>query len=299
MSQRNIYLKTVPVEKHPLFQKLRLFDLSFFDPKNPACWTIRREYNVLPFSQIAAQLEGSDVKHIFIDVGHNETTGERLYVSIFEACHIQKGQTLKIFREEQIKTKIAAGSPIQTLMSTFQYNTEHFSDFTIIEELSVGNNKLILSNQSILTGPKNSQPEFFSRIAAIINCHQTEEEALSEPYTVNVQNRYYFPVHTLISRRTESQLVFSRFNEAIWKNLQNGHVFVHCLAGVHRAAAVVVSHFIWRYYKLGHKYLPSDINEIYASLAKKRKGVAGLSYKKFVIEWKDYLMQETGETKCI
>jgi protein-tyrosine phosphatase len=58
-----------------------------------------------------------------------------------------------------------------------------------------------------------------------------------------------FPVHELgMSINDENQIceIFDMMNEAMWEGLQTGNVVVHCLAGVHRAACVVVTHYLWR-----------------------------------------------------
>jgi hypothetical protein len=55
----------------------------------------------------------------------------------------------------------------------------------------------------------------------------------------------------------------------------------------------VVSHFLWRYYTLGHQ-LPQDIPTIYKSLAARRRGVDPLSYVDIVIEFEKQLKLDHG-----
>lgn len=86
--------------------------------------------------------------------------------------------------------------------------------------------------------------------------------------------------------------VLTKFNEAMWEGLQKGSVVVHCLAGVHRAACVVVSHFLWRYYKQGHTYLSPDIAAIYECLGKRRYGVAPLDYVSLVKQFEEHLKSQ-------
>jgi protein-tyrosine phosphatase len=113
-------------------------------------------------------------------------------------------------------------------------------------------------------------------------------------YNVEAKKFIYFPVHDLLRNRDAREIVetFRNFNEAIWEGLQSGNVFCHCLAGVHRAACVAVSHYLWRYYKLGHTHLTSDIAKIYKSLSSRRAGVAALGYLELVKVWEAHLRSQ-------
>lgn len=63
------------------------------------------------------------------------------------------------------------------------------------------------------------------------------------------------------------------------------NVIVHCLAGYHRSACVTVSHFIYRYYFLGHDSIPFDVIQIYHDLAEIRQGVALLDFGPILEGW--------------
>jgi len=52
-----------------------------------------------------------------------------------------------------------------------------------------------------------------------------------------------------------------------------------------------VSHYLWRYYTLGHKHLLHNIQAIYTHLASIRRGVAPLSYVTLVQEYENILIQ--------
>lgn len=177
-------------------------------------------------------------------------------------------------------------------------------DYTVVEELGVGVNKFLLSSEGVLQAPPanaaHRPPELFNNISLIANCHKKEiSHKQGKGYTVQPKKVVFYPVHALLRTQMDDQKeiiqTFETFNEAIWEGLKEGNVFVHCLAGVHRAAAVAVSHYLWRYYKLGHKHLSSDVNGIYDSLAKRRPGVAPLSYITLVRIWEDHLKKSTQE----
>lgn len=157
----------------------------------------------------------------------------------------------------------------------------------MVDELSVGSHRILLSTHSALLSPMGNHPEnLFGNISVIVNCHQKQQDAPKYHYKAN--NIMYYEIHSLIESGDYIK-IFLEINNAIWRGVQTGNVFIHCLAGVHRAAAVCVSHFIWRYYYLGHTHIPNDIPKIYESLAERRQGVAGLGYEAMVVGFKKYL----------
>jgi len=101
-------------------------------------------------------------------------------------------------------------------------------------------------------------------------------------YSVACPEVHSYPIHSICSFNDSPSQVYLEINEKIWRALQTGNVFVHCLAGVHRAASVVVSHFLWRYHMLGHTYLEKNIDAIYRLLKAVRPGVEPLSYIRYV-----------------
>jgi hypothetical protein len=180
----------------------------------------------------------------------------------------------------------------------YGYNSTGFSsfrDYTIIDELGIGTNKFLLCSENVLTAPPRNaelRPDFlFDNITLIVNCHKKEKPG--RKYTVNSKKVVYYPIHSLLGADDTEEILqtFNTFNENIWEALKEGNVFCHCLAGVHRAACVAVSHYLWRYHKLGHTHLPCDISSIYQSLASRRPGVAPLSYVSLVRTWERHLIQ--------
>lgn len=190
---------------------------------------------------------------------------------------------------------------------SYNYNISvgfSWRDYTIIEELGVGVNKFLLSNESVLQAPPANASlrpaEIFNNITLIANCHKKESTHHSgRGYTVEAKRVIFYPVHNLLRANMKDTAdvikTFTEFNEAIWEALKEGNVFVHCLAGVHRAACVAVSHYLWRYYKLGHKHLSADVPAIYESLASRRPGVVALSYLSLVRVWEEHLRKQTQQ----
>lgn len=229
----------------------------------------------------------------YVDIGFDSTSGERLYADLGTVIK-NRSKKVNIITEKQFKEQNLPSKKI--LVAKYNYGNESWNDYTIIDELSCGANKLCLSNDSILKHKPYGQKQIglqLNGIALIVNCH--EEGVGVSDYFVKPAKVVCHPVHELISwneeKRKFATSVFRTFNEEIWAGLQKGHVFVHCLAGIHRASSVVVSHFLWRYYTLGHQ-LPHDIPTIYKSLAERRRGVDPLSYVDIVIEFEKQLKQE-------
>ena len=46
-----------------------------------------------------------------------------------------------------------------------------------------------------------------------------------------------------------------------------GTVIIHCLAGMHRAPCILVSHILYRYFKKNQKFLEIDFDKIYKNLS--------------------------------
>ena len=105
-------------------------------------------------------------------------------------------------------------------------------------------NKIILSSESVLqtTAPhilESRPPEIFGNISLIVNCHKKEiTHNQGRKYSVDPKKVIFHPIHGLLSKTGDEKeiiQVFQEINEAIWEALKTGNVFIHCLAGVHRA----------------------------------------------------------------
>jgi len=151
-------------------------------------------------------------------------------------------------------------------------------NYDVIPDLSLGiTQKLILCDEATLMRALPDE-RIFEHLTLIVNCH---ENAVSPgKYKVGACAVGKHPsvvcqaVHGWHCRDTAR--INTRNDEiqrAIWENLQEGTVAVHCLAGIHRAACIVACHFLWRHYTLGHKHIPSDPVEIYRRLQAARPAV--------------------------
>jgi len=269
-------------------------DCSFFpdnatminvaDPFEPKTWTVSYGTTKKPFHECVPKTK----EKIFIDIGHDEL-GRRQYVSLVEAT--RHHGTIAMHTEEQVK----AEQSYRTIFARYFYKKGVYNDYTIIEELAVGNHKVILSNASILESRKAlTEPELGSSVALIVNCHQTLADC--PKYAITPEKIVAFPVHCLgcggADDKEQIIEVFTNFNEAIWDALQRGNVVIHCLAGVHRAACVTVSHYLWRHYNLGHTHISVGLGEIYRSLAERRAGVAPLDYISLIKDFAAHLKQQ-------
>jgi len=156
--------------------------------------------------------------------------------------------------------------------------------------------KLIISNEAILLAPpKSRHGPFFDNVALIVNCNL----ASPPPYTVTARKVICHPIHTMSRAKGASDSVLYSINDAIWEGLQTGNVVVHCLAGVHRAACVVVSHALYRHYRLRHTYISNDISALYSKLASIRRGVAPLGYLALVTSFRDSLEKQASEVGSV
>jgi len=225
----------------------------------------------------------------FIDVGFDDL-GRREYVARKDfSSAMESKQPLPIHSEDEVK-QVRRRHPTTVLwMASYCYSSEGFHDYNIVEELCFGSNKLIISNEAILLAPPASrQALVFDNIALIVNCNLPQPP----PYTVTPKKVICHPLHTLSRAQGSSDPIFYSINEAIWAGLQTGNVVVHCLAGVHRAACVVVSHALYRHYKLRHTHISNDIAELYRKLASIRRGVAPLGYLALVSSFRDSLEKQ-------
>jgi len=292
------HARSVDLSLEPLVFKAHLSKARFLvlvDLLNPKKWVLTHTDGIVPYGDFShVQLSTP----IFIDVGFTET-GERLYISLNDANTLlskHSQQMLNMYSEKEVKL-------LDVKILASRYNYKSYSDFTIIDELCIGANKFVLSNESVLTrkwnfshrdGSLDTHP-VFNNISLIVNCHKTETEARDQ-YIVKSKKVIYFPIHTLIgilnSEEKKKKLIeiFNEINTEIWNALKTGNVIVHCLAGVHRAGCVTVSHFLWRNYFLNHKHIPNDVGFIYKSLASRREGVAPLSYAELLLVWELHLI---------
>eukprot|EP01126_Amoeba_proteus_P057165 TRINITY_DN7256_c0_g1_i6.p1 TRINITY_DN7256_c0_g1~~TRINITY_DN7256_c0_g1_i6.p1 ORF type:complete len:298 (+),score=48.42 TRINITY_DN7256_c0_g1_i6:28-894(+) len=274
---------------HSLQHVLRVADLPFFfpsscnllnlvDPLLPETWTYTTDQgNLKPFKTICENIPS---ENWFIDIGHNGR-GERFYVSLNEAHEKESGPLTQYSEQELQKLKIEH----RTVMARYHYKDSN-SHFTIVSELSVGTHKLLLSNALVLLSNIHRSFSELQNVSLIVNCQSVSNR---HTYSVKTEKILAHPIHD-IGQNIESDIeVFMKINVQIWESLQKGNVVVHCLAGFHRAACVVVSHFLWRYHVLGHHFLSNDLNQIYSDLSERRRGVSPLDYIDFLKIFRSHL----------
>jgi len=176
-----------------------------------------------------------------------------------------------------------------------------YRNYNVVEDLTLGpTQRVMLSDENTLTtGVQRNGIKIFNYLALIVNCH--EHEGQSNPGKYNVGSAHpkilYRPIHELMRATPDVRIaVMDEIQKEMWRCLQEGSVAVHCLAGVHRAPTVVVCHFLYRHYVLGHKQVKTDIDQIYRGLRAIRPGVDPLSYRGPIIEtYKDYLVRMSSQ----
>jgi hypothetical protein len=294
----------------------RVSALGLVDHLYPSTWTVTfaSNPNPQPLTSCPDLLAGLGTS-VYFDIGF-DAMGRRRYVSVADAIPVlvrQPPVAIRVLNEGQLP-----GVP-KVYFARRKYGTNEYNDYTVVEDLSVGPNLILLANHDVLlrkyfgfSDDKDSGlvsfarhtalPDVLSNIALIVNCHQPYHS--KEAYTVRPRAVICFPVHQMRKSNgrpmdNDPVTIYDRFNRAIWEALQSGSVVIHCLAGVHRAASVCVAHYLWRYHVLGHKHLPCNIAQIYVNLANIRRGVAPLSYIGLVQEYEQYLLFEAKEKKSV
>jgi hypothetical protein len=274
------HVKRVKLDQHEI-TFLNLIELRY-----PHTWTV-----TLKSKTYKPIVEGKYLQMVscdYIDVGFDDL-GQREYVARSDfSSTMESKQPLPLHTEEAVKDVRRANPKTVVWFATYHYTNEGYQDYHIVEELCWGQNKLVISNESVLTAPLSGRPSVLDNISLIVNCNM----ASPPPYTVKSQRVICHPVHAMSRARGASDFKLAAINEDIWAGLQTGNVVVHCLAGVHRASCIVVSHALFRHYKLKHTHISSDIATIYTKLASIRKGVQPLGYLALVTSFREYLEKE-------
>lgn len=262
--------------------------LNLMDLRYPHTWTVTIKAKT--HKPITEEKYFQMVTCDFIDVGFDEL-GQREYVDRNDfAAAIEAKKPLPIYPEEMVKQVRREKPNTVVWFSTYHYGAG-VQDYNIVEELSCGSNKLIISNESVLTAPLSGKPSVLDNIALIVNCNMPNPP----PYTVKAKKVICHPVHAMCRQRGASDEILEKINQQIWAGLQQGNVVVHCLAGVHRASCIVVSHALYRHFKLKHTHIPGDTYELYARLASIRRGVQPLGYLALVTSFREYLEDLAAE----
>ena len=156
------------------------------------------------------------------------------------------------------------------------------ANYSVCDDLTIGRTcRVLLVDESTLSRGGPHMPPIFNHLTLIVNCHQDASAAQPGKYRVGTAQPgvLYQPVHKLYGAHPDVIVGALRaIVEQMWEALQTGSVAVHCLAGLHRAPAVVACFYLYRVHVLGHRHLPSSVEEIYSRIREVRPSVAPLGY---------------------
>lgn len=170
------------------------------------------------------------------------------------------------------------------------------ANYSVCEELTLGGTqRVFLADEATLARGGAAMPPIFNHVVLVVNCHQDASAARPDKYRLGEARPavLYQPVHKLYGSPAPVVVAALRvIVEQMWQALQRGSVAVHCLAGLHRAPAVVACFYLYRRYILGHTQLPSDISQIYERIRAIRPSVAPLGYLSLIRTFETYAVQQ-------
>lgn len=229
------------------------------------------------------------------------------------ARQLREGSAAKVtvVLEDFVKPKLADGSalvytaqPVQGMVMPTSRPEQSAEDarlcppmslhanYSVCEDLTVGGmQRIMLADEATLARGGAAMPPIFNHITLIVNCHQDASAARPDKYRLGSANPsvIYQPVHKLYGSPPSVVIETLRaIVEQMWQALQRGSVAVHCLAGLHRAPAVVACFYLYRYYILGHENLPFEIALIYDRIRAIRPSVAPLGYIELIRTFERY-----------
>lgn len=258
--------------------------LVLTQPLHPLTYMYEENKSVRKLHEVPVQEwvpQGSDV---YIDIGANDY-GERVWLSLAEVVvrlSLKDPAPLVPVHEHVVTSQRDA---VQW-KAVYPYENACYP-FNVIEALSVRGHSLLLSNADALTADAPRKSSMLSNVALVVNCADSKPPE----YWFSPKRVKCMPLHILARSMPVDGLNARLYktNEQIWEALATGDVVVHCLAGLHRAACLVVTHFLYRSIALGHQYLSSDIAAIYDQLASVRPGVEPLSYFPVAMSFRQWL----------
>lgn len=174
------------------------------------------------------------------------------------------------------------------------------ANYSVVHDLTLGRTqRVILVDESTLARGGPHMPPIFNHLTLIVNCHQDASANRPGKYrTGSAEPKVHFqPVHKLYGEIPNT--IVTRLTDIVvrmWDELQRGSVAVHCLAGLHRAPAVVACFYLYRYYALGHRQLPHNIDEIYGRMRAVRPSVAPLGYIELIKLFQRHMISKHGGT---
>lgn len=175
-----------------------------------------------------------------------------------------------------------------------------YCNYSVIDDLTLGRTqRVMLADEATLARGGQTMPPIFNHLSLIVNCHQDQTANRPGKYRVGSAKPaiVFQPVHKLYgSHPTVVINVLTDVVAAMWASLQKGSVVVHCLAGLHRAPAVVACFYLYRHYALGHTHLPADIEEIYRRMRAVRPSVAPLGYIELIRQFHAHMERSHSPT---
>lgn len=189
------------------------------------------------------------------------------------------------------KKSVKRNMEFRSSPAKFDIREYRWSNYSVIPQLSIGNNKMILCDENTLCS-QLPDDRVFDNLVLIVNCH--ENKCCLTKYKVGTCSTNSPPavichaVHTWSRSFDSINRKCDEIQTAIWQALQNGSVAVHCLAGIHRAACIVACQYLYRHYKVGQKRISANHDEIYRQMIAVRPAVSPaythvlMSYEAFV-----------------
>lgn len=271
----------------PLVVQLDDASLSLPRPLDPATWRVtprRNEEETVSF--LSSSLLADKDAYVSVD---QEEDGQHLYVRLLDA---REGKVVALISEAEVKLRtdailLYARDPATNVTGTGAESSASslwnhpdlaphgaFTNYSVVPWLSLGRTQaLILTDEATLC--RNLPNErIFEHVTLIVNCHEnkvdTDKYKIRSNFTVISR-----AVHKWVVNESSVTVEWNDdIQKAIWHHLQNGgSVAVHCLAGIHRAAAIVACQFLFRHYRLGHTHISSDPVDIYKKLVSVRPAV--------------------------
>jgi len=293
------------------------------DPLDARTWTVGLGSSDVPFHLACDLLThslGGSLEHKYVQF-RMDSLGRHEYVNLGDVQGFgtkrDNSEPLPVILEDAVKEiRREKGDEVVVLTASYpdvQVEAEQtpisedenvlcpsrglWRNYNVCEDLSLGRTqRVIVSDESTLhTGVEANGIQIFNYLSLIVNCHETSASARPDKYRVGSANPrvIYQPIHELM-RATPEHVVTTMdwIQEAVWESLQTGSVAVHCLAGVHRAPTVIVCHYLWRHYKLGHSKVCNDFATIYERLRALGPGVEPLSYLTLIDTYQKYLISK-------
>jgi len=272
-------------------------------------------------SGLPAELAGRQVflQHRMDDLGRHEY----IDASAIESALRERGgaalRSLRIVDEDHVKPLLAAGKAVSFVAGAVQDlkmpsappppttddarlcpPMSYQANYSVIEDLTLGRTqRVMLADESTLARGGPHMPPIFNHLTLIVNCHQDVSADRPGKYRVGLAKPtlIFQPVHKLYGAQPSVVLeTLHAICTEMWRAHQHGSIAVHCLAGLHRAPAVVCCYYLYRFYALGHRHLSNDITVIYQRMRAVRPAVAPLGYIELIKLYERHMIRQHGNS---